>query len=86
VEQLKHLAEREGMTVAQLAIAWVLAVGKPQPAIDVAIVGARNSEQLEQTALAGEIHLTQATFVRSSESCARLFPLEDLLQKACKEE
>jgi aryl-alcohol dehydrogenase-like predicted oxidoreductase len=57
VEQLKHLAEREGMTVAQLAIAWVLA----QPAIDVAIVGARNSEQLEQTAPAGEIHLTQAT-------------------------
>ncbi len=57
VEQLKHLAERDGMTVAQLAIAWVLA----QPAIDVAIVGARNPEQLEQTAPAGEIHLTQAT-------------------------
>ncbi len=57
VEQLKHLAEQEGMTVAQLAIAWVLA----QPAIDVAIVGARNPEQLEQTAQAGEIHLTQAT-------------------------
>ena len=57
VEQLKQLAEQEGMTVAQLAIAWVLA----QPAIDVAIVGARNPEQLEQTAPAGEIHLTQAT-------------------------
>ncbi len=57
VEQLKQLAEQEGMTVAQLAIAWVLA----QPAIDVAIVGARNPEQLEQTAPSGEIHLTQAT-------------------------
>ena len=57
VEQLKYLAEQDEMTVAQLAIAWVLA----QPAIDVAIVGARNSEQLEQTAQAGEIHLTQAT-------------------------
>jgi aryl-alcohol dehydrogenase-like predicted oxidoreductase len=57
VEHLKQLAEQEGMTVAQLAIAWVLA----QPAIDVAIVGARNPEQLEQTAPAGEIHLTQAT-------------------------
>ena len=57
VEHLKHLAEQEGMTVAQLAIAWVLA----QPAIDVAIVGARNPEQLEQTAPAGEIHLTQET-------------------------
>ena len=57
VEQLKQLAEQEGMAVAQLAIAWVLA----QPAIDVAIVGARNPEQLEQTAPAGEIHLSQAT-------------------------
>ncbi len=57
VEQLKHLAEREGMTVAQLAIAWVLA----QPAIDVAIVGAHTPAQLEQTASAGEMHLTQAT-------------------------
>jgi aryl-alcohol dehydrogenase-like predicted oxidoreductase len=57
VEHLKRLAEQEGMTVAQLAIAWVLA----QPAVDVAIVGARSPEQLEQTAPAGEIHLRQAT-------------------------
>jgi len=53
----RNLAVVEGMTVAQLAIAWVLA----QPAVDVAIVGARSPEQLEQTAPAGEIHLTQAT-------------------------
>ena len=45
------------MTIAQLALAWVLA----QPAVDVAIVGARNPEQLEQTAVAGERHLTQET-------------------------
>ena len=57
VEQLKRLATREGMSIAQLAIAWVLA----QPTIDVAIVGARNPEQLAQTALAGDIHLSQAT-------------------------
>jgi aryl-alcohol dehydrogenase-like predicted oxidoreductase len=57
VEHLKRLAEQEGITVAQLAIAWVLA----QPAIDVAIVGAYNPEQLEQTSPAGEIHLSQAT-------------------------
>src|SRR5712691_7976164 len=49
VEQLKRLAEQEGMSVAQLAIAWVLA----QPAIDVAIVGARTPAQLAQTAPAG---------------------------------
>jgi aryl-alcohol dehydrogenase-like predicted oxidoreductase len=57
VEHLKRLAAQEGMSVAQLAIAWVLA----QPGIDVAIVGARTSEQLEQTAPAGDIHLSQAT-------------------------
>ena len=57
VEQLKRLAAREGMTIAQLAVAWVLA----RPAIDVAIVGARNPEQLEQTARAGDRHLTQQT-------------------------
>ena len=57
VERLKRLAERRGMTIAQLAIAWVLA----HPAVDVAIVGARNPEQLEQTAVASERHLTQET-------------------------
>ncbi len=57
VEHLKHLAEQEGMSVAQLAIAWVLA----QPGIDVAIVGAHTPEQLEQTAPAGDIQLSQAT-------------------------
>ena len=56
VEHLKRLAEGEGMSVAQLAVAWVLA----QPGIDVTIVGARNPEQLEQTARSGEIHLSQA--------------------------
>ena len=55
--QEKRLATTEGMTIAQLAIAWVLA----QPAIDLAIVGARNPEQLKQTALAGDKHLTQQT-------------------------
>jgi aryl-alcohol dehydrogenase-like predicted oxidoreductase len=57
VEQLKRLASREGMSIVQLAIAWVLA----QPAIDVAIVGARKPEQLAPTALAGEIHLPEET-------------------------
>ncbi|MGB8345378.1 MAG: aldo/keto reductase [Ktedonobacteraceae bacterium] len=57
VEQLKQLAQREEITVAQLAIAWTLA----QPAVDVAIVGAHNPQQLAQTAQAGSIHLTPET-------------------------
>jgi aryl-alcohol dehydrogenase-like predicted oxidoreductase len=57
VEHLKRLAEQEGMSVAQLAIAWVLA----QPGIDVAIVGARTPSQLEHTAQTGDMHLSQST-------------------------
>lgn len=57
VDRLKALAEREGITVAQLALAWVLA----NPAVDVAIVGARHPLQLEQTARAADVHLSQQT-------------------------
>lgn len=57
VERLKRVAQEQGMTIAQLAVAWVLA----QPAVDVAIVGARTPEQLAQNAAASEKHLTQET-------------------------
>jgi aryl-alcohol dehydrogenase-like predicted oxidoreductase len=57
VERLKGVAERQGITVAQLAVAWVLA----NPAVDVAIVGARSPRQIEQTALAADVHLTPGT-------------------------
>jgi len=57
VTKLKELAGREGMTVAQLAIAWVLA----NPSVDVAIVGATHPQQLTDTAPAAEIELSQQT-------------------------
>jgi aryl-alcohol dehydrogenase-like predicted oxidoreductase len=57
VERLKGVAERHGMTVAQLAVAWVLA----NPAVDVAIVGARRRQQLEQTTPAADVHLIPET-------------------------
>jgi aryl-alcohol dehydrogenase-like predicted oxidoreductase len=57
VERLKGVAERHGIPVAQLAIAWVLA----NPAVDVAIVGARRPQQLEQTAHAVDVHLMPET-------------------------
>jgi len=56
VADLARLAAERGWTVAQLAIAWTLA----NPAVDVAIVGARSPSQIEQTAPAAEIHLTPA--------------------------
>ena len=54
VERLKALAGRHGMTLVQLAVAWVLA----NPAVQAAIVGAHRPDHLEQTAAAGDVHLT----------------------------
>jgi aryl-alcohol dehydrogenase-like predicted oxidoreductase len=56
-DRLKDVAERHSITVAQLAIAWVLA----NSAVDVAIVGARRPHQIEQTAPAAEVRLSPET-------------------------
>jgi aryl-alcohol dehydrogenase-like predicted oxidoreductase len=53
VDELREVAQQRGHSVAQLAIAWTLA----NPAVDVAIVGARRPAQIEQTAPAAEIRL-----------------------------
>jgi aryl-alcohol dehydrogenase-like predicted oxidoreductase len=55
VNRLKSLGDRLGITVGQLAIAWVLA----NPAVDVAIVGARHPRQLTETAAAADVSLSQ---------------------------
>ena len=56
VDDLEAFAEARGVTVAQLAIAWTLA----NPAVHVAIVGARTPDQLSATAPAGDISLSKA--------------------------
>ena len=53
VERIRDLAGDAGWSVPQLAVAWTLS----HPAVHVAIVGARNPDQIEGTAPAGEIHL-----------------------------
>jgi aryl-alcohol dehydrogenase-like predicted oxidoreductase len=63
VRRLEALASDRGVTVAQLAIAWTLA----NPAVDVAIVGARNPEQIRQTAPAADIRLSPQDLVRVEE-------------------
>src|SRR5438067_1762752 len=55
VAALQRFAQERGAAVGQLAIAWALA----NPAVDVAIVGARNPRQIEQTAPAAALHLTR---------------------------
>ncbi len=53
VEQLKPIAERNNITPAQLAIAWVLR----RDEVTSAIVGARRGEQIEETYKAADINL-----------------------------
>ena len=50
VARLKGLAARDGRSVAQLAIAWVLG----HPAVSVALVGMRNQTEVEDNI--GAIH------------------------------
>ncbi len=53
VEQLKELADDLGASVGQLAIAWTLA----NPAVQVAIVGARSAEHIDDSLGAAEVDL-----------------------------
>jgi aryl-alcohol dehydrogenase-like predicted oxidoreductase len=50
IEALRPLADRNGRTVAQLAIAWVLR----KQEVTAAIVGARKPSQTEETLQAGD--------------------------------
>lgn len=54
VEQLEFIAKRHRQTTAQLAIAWVLR----RQEVTAAIVGARSSAQIEQTAAAADWQLS----------------------------
>jgi voltage-dependent potassium channel beta subunit len=53
VQQLKPLAEKAGMTVSQMSLAWALR----QPAVTSAIVGATNPKHVMDNVAAGEIRL-----------------------------
>jgi aryl-alcohol dehydrogenase-like predicted oxidoreductase len=54
VGELKELANQEGHTLPQLAIAWVLR----RPEVTAAIVGARKPSQIEETAPAADWELS----------------------------
>jgi aryl-alcohol dehydrogenase-like predicted oxidoreductase len=56
VEQLRELADRKGVTVAQIAIAWVLTRGDDI----VPLVGARNRVRLSESLGALQVQLTDA--------------------------
>jgi aryl-alcohol dehydrogenase-like predicted oxidoreductase len=60
VRELERLAEELGTSVAQLAIAWTLA----NPAVHVAIVGARSPRHIEEAAAATELRLSDVDLER----------------------
>jgi aryl-alcohol dehydrogenase-like predicted oxidoreductase len=53
VDGLRPIAARLGITVAQLALAWVLRL----PVVTSAIAGARRPEQIQETVKAGNVQL-----------------------------
>jgi aryl-alcohol dehydrogenase-like predicted oxidoreductase len=55
VEQLRPIAERNGKTLAQLALSWVLR----RPEVTAAIVGARKPQQILETAPASDWNLSK---------------------------
>jgi len=57
VEAIRPVADRLGVTVAQLALAWTF----HQPGVTSAIAGSRNPEHVRQNAAAGDIELDPKT-------------------------
>ncbi len=54
LEKFRPIAERHGLTLAQLVIAWTV----HQPGVTHALCGARNIEQAKENAVAGTVELT----------------------------
>lgn len=67
VDAIRSIAEREGVSVPQLAIAWVL----HQEGVTAAIAGSRNAEHVRENASAGSLGLTAGV----REELERLIPL-----------
>jgi aryl-alcohol dehydrogenase-like predicted oxidoreductase len=66
VRRLDELARERGITLGQLAIAWVLA----QPGVHVAIVGARSAANIEASAGAADVELAPDDLARIEEIAA----------------
>ena len=67
VEALRHVATSKGISVAQLAIAWVLGQGNDI----VPLIGARRRDQLREALGALEVHLTAEDLTRIGRAVPR---------------
>jgi aryl-alcohol dehydrogenase-like predicted oxidoreductase len=72
VRQLEGFAERQiGVSVSRLAIAWTLA----NPAVDVAIVGARSATHIEDSIGAADLSLSEADLEQIDQIMAGSVPV-----------
>lgn len=62
VQKLQPVADKAGCSMAQLAIAWVLA----QPGITSAIIGARRPDQLKETVAAADLTIDPALLAEAA--------------------
>jgi aryl-alcohol dehydrogenase-like predicted oxidoreductase len=69
VEALRPIADRLGVTIAQLALAWNVS----QPGVTAAIAGSRDPEHARSNAAAGDVELDEKTLVELDEA-VRLGP------------
>lgn len=73
VDVLRTVAERHGVGVPRVALAWVLA----QPGVTSAIVGAKRPEQLAENLAAAELELTAEDLAELDEVSAQPVPYPD---------
>jgi aryl-alcohol dehydrogenase-like predicted oxidoreductase len=66
VDRLRPIADGLGVTLAQLALAWVLR----QPSVSAAIIGATRPEQVEENAAASGVELDTETLAAIDEALA----------------
>jgi methylglyoxal reductase len=66
VDALRPIAGRNDITLAQLALGWVVA----QPGVTAAIAGSRSSARIRENAAAGSIDLTRAQLEEIDEALA----------------
>jgi aryl-alcohol dehydrogenase-like predicted oxidoreductase len=70
VDALRPIAERLGITLAQLALAWNVA----QPGVTAAIAGSRNPEHVRSNAVTGDVELDEATLSELEAVLSRTAP------------
>ena len=67
LDEFQPIAEAQGITLAQLVIAWTIA----QPGVTHALVGARHARQARENAAAGEVSLSDEQVAQMNKAIAR---------------